>query len=184
MVRLAQAARGNVYTFGLESCGVLGNGGDSTLVPRPVQFFEHTNSVAKVDCGPHHTLALTKDGRVYTWGHNVATRFSSNKKPVAVPFHAEIEQIAAGSLFSAVVEKGGHKVYIWGSFSSLGPQLIENPVELTEVTALLKKHHTVVKKIVAAENALAILTQNGKLIVYGNSQQGQLGVNQFRGTPL
>lgn len=146
-----------------------------------MQFFEHTNSVAKVDCGPHHTLALTKDGRVYTWGHNVATRFSSHKKPVAVPLPAEVTHIAAGNLFSAVVEKGGHKVYIWGSFASHGVAIYEHPVEITEITALLKKHHTTVKKIVAAENALAILTANGKLIVYGNSHQGQLGVNQFRG---
>lgn len=106
---------------------------------------------------------------------------SVDKKPVLVPLETPISQVSAGNLFSVAVEEGGSRVFLWGTFNSFGSSITAHPTEVQSITALLKRHHTKVKKIVACEQAVAFLTENGKLFVFGDSNQGQLGINQIRG---
>lgn len=64
---------GDLYSFGLNKYGALGNGRESNEY-EPVRL--DLNQVADVACGEHHTVALTKDGSVWTWGYggNVWTK--------------------------------------------------------------------------------------------------------------
>lgn len=58
----------------------------------------------------------------------------------------------------------------------------EHPTELEEVTHLLHKQHSTIKRIKAADGAVAILLENGKLFVFGNNKFGQLANNHMKGT--
>jgi alpha-tubulin suppressor-like RCC1 family protein len=65
---------GAVYVCGLNSFGQLGLGNDdadcpSSFKPRLVELPEEAVAVG-VACGARHTVALTTDGRVFTWGDN------------------------------------------------------------------------------------------------------------------
>lgn len=58
---------------GKNEYGELGNGtNEESLIPVQVKIDESTNltNVIKISAGTNHVLALTKDGKVYSWGAN------------------------------------------------------------------------------------------------------------------
>ena len=62
---------GLVYTWGGGSYGKLGQGDTmNSLTPRPIKAISAGAHFAQVECGPFHTLALTKLGDVWAWGFN------------------------------------------------------------------------------------------------------------------
>jgi alpha-tubulin suppressor-like RCC1 family protein len=65
--------KGELYTFGNGNWGVLGNGSETSVShnePHLVDYFVKNNiKVKKVCMGDFHTLVLTEDGDVYTWGY-------------------------------------------------------------------------------------------------------------------
>lgn len=68
-----------MYTFGSGNWGVLGHGTENDIRydnPRLVEFFaKRDKSVVDVALGEYHTVALTDDGGVYTWGYGGKTGF-------------------------------------------------------------------------------------------------------------
>ena len=42
----------------------------NSLTPRPVKDVSAGAHFGQVECGPFHTVAITKLGDVYTWGFN------------------------------------------------------------------------------------------------------------------
>lgn len=59
---------GTVYTFGGGLFGKLGHGNDKGMaVPRAVAALSGV-CIAAVACGSRHTLALSEDGKVFSWG--------------------------------------------------------------------------------------------------------------------
>ena len=62
---------GQLHTFGQGNWGVLGHGNEDSInfkKPKHVQGLEK-HKVVDVAMGEYHTLALTDDGSVYTWGY-------------------------------------------------------------------------------------------------------------------
>ena len=56
------------YTWGNGWYGKLGHGSDkSCLIPTAIDYLSQKN-IKDVSCGPYHTLALTDDGSVYSFG--------------------------------------------------------------------------------------------------------------------
>lgn len=68
---LAQTT-GAVWDWGLNSAGQLGNGGnDDSNVPKQVSSL---SGVIAIAASYGHGLALTSDGKVWTWGYNAQGR--------------------------------------------------------------------------------------------------------------
>jgi len=66
----AVSADGDVYTWGDGFCGQLGHGGKKPEVS-PLQVEKgglEDESISHVSCGARHTLAVTEDGEVFSWG--------------------------------------------------------------------------------------------------------------------
>ena len=114
---------GGVWSFGAGQTGRLGHGGEGTeAVPRLVEALSRT-AVRQVVASTHHSMALTRDGSVFSWGMgshgqlghgNTATQ----NAPKRVDDLADVVDIAAGHQHSlAVVGKGGavSAVFAWGS---------------------------------------------------------------------
>lgn len=73
---MALAADGTLWAWGEGGQGELGLGPDvqragaAQAVPLPPGASPPEDRVVEVQCGLHHTVALTATGRVFAWGHN------------------------------------------------------------------------------------------------------------------
>lgn len=91
---------GNVFTCGYggksgflariigEYSGALGHGDcEHRALPKRVSFFSKNNiKVAKIAAGRYHTVALTEEGDIYTWGRGAYGTLGNGKKsPSSVP---------------------------------------------------------------------------------------------------
>jgi alpha-tubulin suppressor-like RCC1 family protein len=93
--------------------------------------------VVQVASGVSHVMALTEDGRVWTWGHNASGALGQgdtlqNAKPAALASLPPIQAIDAGHDHSMALDRDG-QVWVWGenlrgqlgngTYSKLGPPL-------------------------------------------------------------
>jgi len=98
-----------------------------------------------VACGGWHSLALTSDGDVYSWGWNESGQLGHSAEKLSSvtphPFPIDlgsaddpVQAISAGSRHSVAVMKSG-RVFSWGlnKFGQLGVGDLENRMEPTEV---------------------------------------------------
>lgn len=117
---------GDVYTWGWGGSFWQGNGGlghgDNTTQPRPalVQALEEAGvKVHAVSVGTSHMLALTRDGKVFSWGNGEYGRCGNGKRKQMSPEPVELltskmaVSVAAGSQHSLALTADG-VVYAWG----------------------------------------------------------------------
>nr|XP_037866122.1 E3 ubiquitin-protein ligase HERC2-like isoform X1 [Chlorocebus sabaeus] len=65
---LAVTENGQVWSWGDGDCGKLGRGGsDGCKTPKLIEKLQDLD-VVRVRCGSQFSIALTKDGQVYSWG--------------------------------------------------------------------------------------------------------------------
>ena len=155
---------------------------------------------AQVACGENHVLALTLDGRVYTWGLNsvsqlgrfanvyhVRHRFmkrdppaSTHLTPVVVAELKNIVRIGSGLNASFAVDRDGH-VYAWG-LNTRGQTGVGSKKECvtrpTRVRALepAQLGGARVVQISGGEFHTAFLLSNGQVYICGDGDEGKLGL--------
>jgi alpha-tubulin suppressor-like RCC1 family protein len=111
---------GELYTWGVGFQGRLGHGDkEPCAVPTKVQGFLDGHIVTEVACGSFHTVALTKEGRVYCWGDNANGQCGNGSLPdsVTTPHYVSslsvmsggvVRSISCGRQHTAVVLMGPH----------------------------------------------------------------------------
>lgn len=134
----AATAGGQVYTWGYGDVGQLGHGlgfvpvgidnvGQRVMVPTPVRALEGVDAV-RVSASRYHALAVSRDGRVYTWGSGLYGQLGhGDRYPrfeptlVAALVRVNITDAVAGTRHTVAVCDLG-EVYAWGSneFGELG----------------------------------------------------------------
>jgi alpha-tubulin suppressor-like RCC1 family protein len=68
---IARTIDGEVYCWGYNENGVLGNGRNDSLIYKPeVNQYLIDKQIIDICCGSRHTLVLTDCGEVYAWGCN------------------------------------------------------------------------------------------------------------------
>lgn len=118
---------GEVYTIGYGEKGQLGNDkrdnylGSAVKVKNDVR--DDLNNIRDVYTGEEHTIAITKDGKIYAWGSNKNGELRiSNSYYTSVPrAHKVVEDsritnailASAGNQFSMVLDESGY-IYSWG----------------------------------------------------------------------
>ena len=113
---LALTSTGQLYAFGFDYYGQLGNGisGDGNPHPTPTQVTlpGATGSVTQIDGGDAHSLALTSSGQLYAFGSNGSgqlgnsTAGNTHSTPIQVTLpgaSGTIVKIAAGDLHTLAV---------------------------------------------------------------------------------
>ncbi|GLD93432.1 hypothetical protein PINS_up002024 [Pythium insidiosum] len=121
---LARTSEGALYTWGRGDEGQLGHGDRlSTAQPRLVQALA-SHHVEQICAGRSHSVAVTSDGVVFTWGSNedgalgrngssVDDMVSAEPRPVEALPKGRILQVDCGSRHTIVL-MADHRVFAWG----------------------------------------------------------------------
>lgn len=195
---------GSLYTFGSGNWGVLGHGDEKSVShkePKKVDFFDKRDiKIKDSKAGRYHTLVLTEDGEVYTWGYGGKEGYFSwmvaqevgalghgDKKPFFIPrkvkffdsIDSKIIQIAAGMYHCAALTEDGH-LYTWGrgNFGVLGNGSNAYSLEPTlneDVEILREDDGLKAVKIDSADDYTSILMDNGEVYGFGKNDRGQIG---------
>ena len=127
MHSLALSADGAVFAFGQGRCGKLGHGEEATeWLPRRVVALEHEHAVG-VAAGQQHSLVLTREGGVYSFGSGFAGKLGHGDRSnqllprlVEALRGVKVAAVAAGSYHSLVVAEGNAYSFGDGVMGQLG----------------------------------------------------------------
>lgn len=173
---------GAVLTVGEGDTGQLGLGPDLMDCKRLKLVQSLADDVIDVYAGGMHTLCLTKDGKVYTFGCNDESALGrsteeedSEMTPGLVPgLPAAVVQLVAGDSFSAALTEAG-EVYIWGTYRDSSGAIGLVAADKQEAEPVKLPLEASVAQLAAGTNHLALLDTAGRLYTAGNAEQGQLG---------
>nr|POE79229.1 e3 ubiquitin-protein ligase herc2 [Quercus suber] len=178
---------GELYTWGRdEGDGRLGlgpnrgpNEGGGLSIPSKVK--ELPIPVTAVFCGGFFTMALTEQGQLWNWGANSNYELGRGDKvggwkPKPIPSLEDVcvIQVASGGYHSLALTDDG-KVLSWGygRHGQLGHSSILNQKIPVVIEALSDEH---VVYIACGGSSSAAVTAKGKLYMWGNAKDSQLGV--------
>jgi alpha-tubulin suppressor-like RCC1 family protein len=182
---LALATDGNVYAWGDNSVGELGDGSPSSS-SSPVQVSLPVGVTAtSIATSSTTALAIGSDGNVYAWGDNTygqlgqGTFGGSSSVPVVVhnPVDAIITAVAAGTGTMMELTSTG-VVYQWGygQDGELGNGGYAN-IATPEITPILDSgaEPQTVAAIAVGQEFCVVATTDGTVYTWGYDGQGELG---------
>eukprot|EP01117_Protostelium_nocturnum_P010736 TRINITY_DN3867_c0_g1_i1.p1 TRINITY_DN3867_c0_g1~~TRINITY_DN3867_c0_g1_i1.p1 ORF type:complete len:448 (+),score=155.54 TRINITY_DN3867_c0_g1_i1:66-1409(+) len=154
----------------------------------PVHFNEEIDSIY---CGDYFTLALTKLGRVYSWGREYSplahpNHSNSPETPTLIDNLFNISRLAVGQNHVLALSKDG-KLYSWGEdmFGESGV-LLGKKTKFPVLISLDGYNNEKVVGISAGGFHSLILTENGKVFYFGQYHK-DLGLdysNSIHPTPI
>ena len=191
---------GTVWAYGLNDKGQVGNGSNDNATS-PVQVLGpggsgYLTDIEQIASGAAHSIALSKDGKIYTWGSNTKGQLGNGTTinstvPEIVNGLSNIRKVDAYKNISIALRDDG-KVYTWGEgYQSLPMQFIinkrivdisgnlllgedgyvytlENPS--TNISGLKE-----IAKISAGQAHNLALTVDGVLYGWGTNSYGEIG---------
>lgn len=178
---LALLSGGTVEAWGDGGNGELGNGKHEKKTATPVAVSGLTE-VSAISAGHKSSLALMKNGTVWSWGGNEygklgVGRPNSNESsdvPLQVKGITEATAISAGFYYALALLKNG-TVMAWGNglYGNFGNGTTNSSDEPVPVTGL-----TNVVAIGAGEIDSIALLSNGTVVSFGGNEYGQLGLGK------
>lgn len=185
---------GTVYCTGTGDMGQLGLGEDLLKAKKLTKVPNIPTNVIQVVAGGVHSACLTQDGKVFTWGCNddgALGRLSDEDSGNISEYDAgqvtgelinyKIIQISCGDSHTCALTDDG-LVFIWGTFRNANGRIgliKENRTERFPIRLYLRdpKERIVVTKIASGADHVCCLCSDGRLFIFGNWEQGQLGRN-------
>jgi prepilin-type N-terminal cleavage/methylation domain-containing protein len=189
---LAVANNGQVYSWGSDDLGQLGNGAATGIVQTPTSIASYGSmagkSFTKVSGGFNHSMALASDGIVHAWGENSFGQVGAGTSGTNVIAPASVmtgslagktvTQIAAGG-FHSLALASDNTLHSWGQNSNgqLGNGTTDNfphvtPMNISSTGSLAGKTITQINSGVSYNLALA---SDGTVHAWGQNHLGQLG---------
>ncbi len=180
---LVQRRNGSVWGWGSDPYGALGDGTANHSHNRPVAASGFSlRGAARLAAGYRHSLAVSLDGFVWSWGRNTNGELGDGggdrAQPQIIWTDPPARQVSAGNQHSALLDIHGG-VWQWGSdlFGELGMggsgTVVPLPVQLT-VPPL--------RTMSIGSFANAGITEDGRVFTWGPDSYGQLGDGQPGGT--
>ena len=198
---MALDADGNVYSWGFNNDGQLGNGtieedynqkyaADPARVPDPKDTSKAFKAV-QISAGSHHALAIGQDGAAWAWGFNNFGQLGNGTitnqprpKQVGNPTNSsqpfQVAQINAGTLHSLAVDQNGTAwAWGWNVYGQLGDGTTSNRSTPTRVLPPTGQGSAGTGLATARTSggyfhSLAI-GRDGNAYAWGDNQYGQLG---------
>mmetsp|Transcript_12114 Transcript_12114/g.48750 ORF Transcript_12114/g.48750 Transcript_12114/m.48750 type:complete len:602 (+) Transcript_12114:67-1872(+) len=172
---------GVVYTWGGNDKGQLGHGcKEPRLLPTAVDELAGA-AVQQIACATWHTVAITAEGALYTWGHGANGKLghgdeANQLKPKKVEgIDVVAMQVCCGDFHSALLTDTG-EVYTWGegNYGQLGHgKAISQFNKPLKIAGPLSGR--VIVQIACGANHTAALTNMGHLFTWGYAVNGRLG---------
>lgn len=194
----ALTSSGKVFTWGYNYNGQLGrstwSGGATMHIPSPTPtnisyafLLESDDKIVQISLGYNHSAALSAKGRVFTWGNNYSGRLGDgtttdrvNPTEITSRFllGGKIIQIELSNSFSSALSDQGN-VYTWGEniygqlgIGTVGWRSTPGSVQGMPTLAVGDK---VISISSGSEHGI-LLTQFGRIFVWGRNNYGQLGI--------
>uniref|UniRef100_A0A3P9BK00 E3 ubiquitin-protein ligase HERC2 n=1 Tax=Maylandia zebra TaxID=106582 RepID=A0A3P9BK00_9CICH len=181
----AVTVEGKIYACGEATNGRLGLGLSSGTIPIPRQITALSNYVIKkvaVHSGGRHAMALTVDGKVFSWGEGDDgklghfSRMNCDKPRLIEALKTKrIRDIACGSSHSAAITSSG-ELYSWGlgEYGRLGHG--DNTTQLRPKLVKVLLGHRVIQVACGSRDAQTLaLTDEGFVFSWGDGDFGKLG---------
>ncbi len=197
---MALTSDGKVYAWGYN---LFGQVGDGTTTDRDQPVAVNMNgvmagkTVTAIAAGVHQCMALTSDGRLYSWGINDGGVLGDGTTtPRNVPVAVNMSGALSGKTVTAICQGEIHcmalttegRVYAWGSnfHNQLGDGTSSNrhgPVAVSTSGVLAGKTVTAIND--GRFHSMA-RTSDGRLYTWGRNAEGQLGdgTTTNRNTPV
>ncbi|KAL3284777.1 hypothetical protein HHI36_018920 [Cryptolaemus montrouzieri] len=173
--------QGVVLVTGQNDVGQLGLGDEVMEKSRLALLELNDKEIVDICAGGMHTVCLTKDGKVFTFGCNdegalgrkTDEEENSEYRPGQVELPGQVIQISAGDSHTVALLEDG-KVFAWGTFrdthGNMGLTTSGNerfPYEIIKDIPIVK--------VASGENHIVFLSKFGQVYTCGNGEQGQLG---------
>jgi len=175
-----------VFSWGRGEDGQLGIG-DTSDQDEPVYVDALRGvGVKQIACGSGHTVVLTTDGEVYTWGRGDDGRLGHGDngwkyvpRPAIALQGYIIVEVTCGSYHTAAVASSGD-LYTWGGgmYGKLGHGNESGHSTPKRVEALVG---VTVSKIACGSRHTAIVTKTGKVYSWGDKENGVAGHGDTEG---
>ncbi|OCT70081.1 probable E3 ubiquitin-protein ligase HERC4 isoform X2 [Xenopus laevis] len=181
---LALNDKGQVFSWGHAAHGQIGVSiaEDYIRVPRNIKSLSDIQ-IVQVACGHHHSLALSKESNIYSWGQNQYGQLGlgSEKRKESAPRHIKS---LSGIPFAHIAAGGGHSfaltisgaIFGWGrnKFGQLG---LNDETDRSDPALLKSLRSQKIIYICCGEDHTAALTKEGGVFTFGAGGYGQLGHN-------
>jgi alpha-tubulin suppressor-like RCC1 family protein len=170
---------GEVSSFGAGYMGRLGHGDSegNEVLPRLVEALSHV-VVVQVAAGGYHSMALTRDGDVWTWGYGDMLGHG-NTDGQLVPKRVEgltnMTGIATGLSHNLVVREGG-AVYTWGHNNEGQLGLGDHGAGTHRLVPTEVQGVNGVVNVAAGFHHSFALSRDGTAMACGMNDHGQLGL--------
>lgn len=201
------AADGMLYTFGYGNWGILGHGNEKDIrydEPKMVAKFAQMGlKVVDVALGDYHTLALTEDGNVWTWGYagkkgmfnwmysqevgalghgDVEAQFTPKKVAYFEENGIKIKKISCG-LYHCNALAEDNTLYNWGRglYGVLGngsnsPTLVPKLNDSMEaIRSEIEDFENNIEQMDSASEYTVVRMSDGSLNAWGKNDRGQMG---------
>ncbi len=186
-------ADGTVWAVGQNNYGQCGTKSNEAnlcnLQPVKTAEGKELTDIVKIVSGVDHTLALTKDGKVYSWGYNnygqlgINSKVNQNVANFMLDENGEapienVIDIAAGNTYSTILKENG-EVYAVGenSYGQIGDNTLVSKMVLTQIEEI--------QNVVQIANGgwhTVMLRGDGTVWTVGRNRYGELGINATNDT--
>ena len=198
-----------VYGIGSNEDGVLGLNDTKIKSFKPILIHfgendEYTKKIKQISCGSVHNLALSDDGKIFSWGAAMGGQLGHEEKyfmkssigfknyylskPTIISVLSDkniiINKISCGEAHSIALSNNGN-VYSWGygSNGQLGLGFCEESFDLGKGLAKSRKllpekiNISGIKNIQCGKTFTMFINSENKLLACGNNDINQLGFN-------
>ncbi|MCI4393271.1 hypothetical protein PGIGA_G00155620 [Pangasianodon gigas] len=154
----------------------------------PSKFWLKNDVPLKLACGDEHTALITENGKLFMFGSNnwgqlgLGEKISVNKPTCVKALKSEkVKLVACGRTHTLVYTSCGNLYAAGGNNEGqLGLGDFEERTSFQLVEFFTK--HRPIKMLAAGSNTSAAITQDGKLYVWGDNSEGQIGLGKEEGT--
>lgn len=174
---LAITNGGELYGWGSNSAKQLGGDTSSRIVDIP-EVIEITDSkknpinFSAVEADGSHTIAITTDGDIYTWGENSYGQLGDSSSRLRTPTNvfSKGKKVATSDKFSAVITNDGT---IWLSGNNASGQLGDGSTKSRSTFAKVTRSN--VTDTALGGDFAGYISYESKLFCWGDNTYGQIG---------
>eukprot|EP01122_Echinamoeba_exundans_P000373 TRINITY_DN10331_c0_g1_i1.p1 TRINITY_DN10331_c0_g1~~TRINITY_DN10331_c0_g1_i1.p1 ORF type:complete len:996 (-),score=143.11 TRINITY_DN10331_c0_g1_i1:1-2583(-) len=172
-----------VYCWGYNKYGQLGLGNTTNYdTPQRITFFDSSRPVIAIGAGQRHSLVLTAQGEVYSFGHNHYGALAlGHDGDCSVP---EFVRFFEGKIVTKIIAAGYHSLFLtednrlwscgYNFTGELGVGSKENSL-VPKPISFFQNKAKIVSVAVGSQHTLVLLA-DGELYSWGYNKFGQLGL--------